>query len=131
MKITFRPHHFLCTLGFQGRGYDDKFVDNYQNIKDGLTDDTLIHIVGHTDSICAPCPHKRDLLCATQTKIEALDTRHAEALNLISGETLSWGDAKNRMKKLDIEKFHEICTGCGWKALGVCEKALNNLKNQD
>jgi len=30
--LTFRPHHFMCTLGFQGMGYSPAFVTNYKDI---------------------------------------------------------------------------------------------------
>ena len=34
--LKFRPHHFLCTLGFQGKGYSPGFVANFQAIADRL-----------------------------------------------------------------------------------------------
>jgi hypothetical protein len=128
MTLKFRPHHFLCTLGFQGRGYNDAFVANYVAIKDSLTDDTLIEVAPHTDSICTPCPHARDLLCATQEKITGLDNRHHAAMGFTPGLQLTWGEAKEKMKKLTVQEFHTACEGCSWKALGVCEKALIELK---
>ena len=32
--LEFRPHHFLCTLGFEGKGYSDEFVRNYYRYAD-------------------------------------------------------------------------------------------------
>ena len=128
--IYFRPHHFLCSLGYQGKGYSSDFVENYDQIalllraKGG--DSAQIQVVKHTDDICSACPHQRGLLCATQEKISSLDDRHKKALNLEIGETLSWGDAKKRIReKISNEVFHEICEGCQWKNLGICEEALN------
>lgn len=127
MVIRYRPHHFLCTVGFQGKGYSPDFVKNFSAIKEGLADDTLITLVDETDDICAPCPHKRDKLCTKQEMISSLDQRHSEALGFTSGQTLSWGEAKNRLKKLSLDDFHRICAGCNWKELGVCEAALKAL----
>ena len=94
--VTFRPHHFLCSLGFQGKGYSDAFTANMSGIViDRLRapggDDTVIEVTGATDDICAPCPKRRDTLCTEQDKIAALDRRHARALGLFVGSTLTWG----------------------------------------
>ncbi|MDP3533215.1 MAG: DUF1284 domain-containing protein [Alphaproteobacteria bacterium] len=130
--LKFRPHHFLCTIGYEGKGYSEPFTDNYDKIAEQLRvpdgDQTEIQVVFHTDDICAPCPHQRGLLCATQKKIASLDRRHCDALNLMENEILMWVDAKKRIKqKISIDTFHEICKGCQWKALGVCEEALRKL----
>lgn len=130
--IRYRPHHFLCTIGFQGRGYSPEFVSGFQKIVDVLRapdgDLAQIEIVGETDSICEPCPNRRGTLCTTQEKISRLDHQHANALGWKSGETVSWREAKDRIKsKLTLEKFNHICDGCEWKSLGVCEEALSKL----
>jgi len=75
--IKFRPHHFLCTLGFQGHGYSLGFVKNYKKIVQRLISDenTLIEVVGNIDSICFACPNKvNGNLCTTQGKITKLDS---------------------------------------------------------
>lgn len=88
-------------------------------------DQTPIDIVEHTDSVCAPCPHKRDLRCTSQDKITALDHAHAEALDLHPNQTLTWGQAKERLSShLTIEKFDSICANCEWKPYGICESVI-------
>lgn len=133
VKLKFRPHHFMCTLGFEGKGYSDEFVANYSKIAEQLRgplgDQTEIEVVNQTDSICAPCPHRREALCETQEKITKLDNAHAEILNLIPGEVLTWQEAKQRIKNsMTLERFHAACEPCAWKKLGVCETALNHVK---
>lgn len=61
MKITFRPHHFLCTLGFQGKGYSPSFVENYTRHVEALHDneDVEIEVVEKGDTICSACPHQK------------------------------------------------------------------------
>lgn len=127
MEINFRPHHFLCTLCFQGKGYSPTFVANYEKIAAQLKQDphTPIHVVDHTDSICQPCPHQRGTQCATQAKISGLDQAHSAALEVQPGDTLSWEEAQQRIAvKLTLEKFHTICATCNWKSLGICEQVL-------
>lgn len=133
--LKFRPHHFLCTIGYEGKGYSEPFTDNYDQIAHQLRgpngDKTEIQVVFQTDDVCAPCPHKRGLLCTSQKKIASLDARHVEALGIHNDEILTWGDAKKRIKqKISIDVFHEICKGCQWKSLGVCETALQRLHDE-
>ena len=132
--LKFRPHHFLCTVGFAGQGYSDEFVKGYQEIARGLReapdgDDVMIEVVSHTDSICTPCPNKQGLKCTTEEKVQKLDTHHASALGLRAGDRLTWGEAKQRVReRVSNEVFDKICDPCGWKPKGICEKALNQLK---
>ena len=132
--LEFRPHHFLCTLGFVGKGYSPEFVKNFQKTADLLRktsdgDQVLIRVTSTTDDICVPCPHRREKLCASEPKIMRLDHAHAEVLNLKEGDVLTWGEAKNRLAKyMSLEKFEKACAPCAWKALGVCKSALVALQ---
>lgn len=128
--ITFRPHHFFCTLAFQGKGYSPEFVNNFQKLKDDLVDETPIRVVFKADDICSPCPHRRSSLCEKQSKIDRLDYAHAEALSLKNEQIIAWGEAKERLSHLSIEQHHRICDGCSWRDLGLCEAALKTLKSQ-
>lgn len=131
-RYKFRPHHFLCTVGFQGKGYSKAFVENYQKIAQVLQspegDQVQIEVVDRTDSICDPCPSKIGAKCESQEKIEKLDNEHAQALRIQEGDVLTWGEAKKRIKEnITVNRFHQICEGCQWKALGVCESSLKKL----
>jgi hypothetical protein len=135
MTITFRPHHFMCALSFQGKGYSAAFVENFTEIMAQLQaergDEIEIGITPHTDSICAPCPSKRGQFCAEQKKITTLDHAHAEILQLNDVNGLTWGEAKQRIATfMSLEKFHQACTGCEWKNLGICEKVLTDFLRQ-
>ena len=135
-RIAFRPHHFLCALGYQGKGYSEAFTDNMTEIvcarlrgPDG--DSTTLEVTRVSDAICAPCPKRRGTGCAENQKIATLDTAHAEALNLRPGDTLTWGDAKKRMAHLPDDIHDRICTGCQWKDFGLCRDALLDLKTRN
>ena len=131
--IRFRPHHFLCALGFQGRGYSDTFTANMADIVQGRLraadgNDTPITVVGADDDICAPCPKRRGHLCASQEKISALDARHAAALGLHPGDHLTWGQAQTRIRaNVPPGALDTLCKGCEWLSLGLCETALRKL----
>lgn len=130
--IRFRPHHFMCSLGYEGKGYSYDFVQNYNQIIEKLRspngDQTLIQVTEFTDDVCSPCPRREKKLCQRQKFIESLDKKHKEALGLAFDQVLSWKDAKTRIKKnISVERFHELCKGCEWKDLGLCEKALKKI----
>lgn len=131
--LQFRPHHFLCSLGFQGAGYSDSFTENMTDIVVGRLradggDATEIEVIGATDDICAPCPKRRGALCSDQAKIAKLDLQHSKRLGLRPGDRLTWGQAKARIKSLVKQgDLSEICAGCQWLALGYCEQKLAEL----
>jgi hypothetical protein len=133
--LKFRPHHFLCTVGYLGKGYSPEFVKNYDSIAAKLKqsgpsgDQEQIMVVAKTDSICAPCPSKRGDLCETQSKIDLLDDAHARILAIQENDILSWGEAKARIaENFNDANFESACAPCSWKSLGICKKALNELK---
>lgn len=131
--LSFRPHHFLCALGFKGLGYSDEFAKNmrhivFETLRAENGDDTVIAVTAHSDAICAPCPQKRGAHCESEAKIATLDRAHASALKLSAGNTLSWGEAKARIKSNVFPgDLATICAGCQWLSLGACEQALSAL----
>lgn len=131
-RVTFRPHHFLCALGFQGKGYSDRFTANMAGIVAQLSgpdgDAVEIEVTFQADHICAPCPHRQGKGCEKSAAITALDLRHATALGLRNGDRLTWGDAQARIvDRVPEGALERLCTGCQWRALGLCDRALSEL----
>ncbi|TMV55797.1 DUF1284 domain-containing protein [Thioclava sp. BHET1] len=131
--IRFRPHHFLCAIGFQGKGYSDDFLANMHAI---VTDrlrapgggDVVIEVAHLADDICAPCPSRRGAFCTRQDKIDRLDRAHAAALRLSPGERLSWAEAQARIRAhVAPGDLAQVCAGCQWLEYGMCETALARL----
>lgn len=132
MQIAFRPHHFLCALCFQGKGYSPQFIANFTAImaylNTPLGENTPITVTAKTDSICSPCPHNQQGLCETDASIAILDNAHKEALNLQIGDKITWKEAKKLIaKQITLPTFHRICDTCSWKKLGICENTLKDL----
>ncbi|MGB0499398.1 MAG: DUF1284 domain-containing protein [Rubricella sp.] len=131
--VRYRPHHFLCSLGYEGKGYSEAFTANMTAIVIGRLraeggEETVIEVTGHTDDICAPCPKRRGRLCTSQDRIKVLDRAHAHALRLKPGERLTWGQALERIREhVQPGDLSTICAGCQWLELGVCETALERL----
>ncbi len=132
--VYFKPHHFLCTLGFEGKGYSPEFVENFSNLVAQTRDgdhSTSIQVTFGSDSICTPCPNNLGNSCQTQEKISTLDEAHAKLLGLKEGDLVTWGEMKKLLaQKIDLTDFHRVCAPCSWKSMGVCEKALIRLKDQ-
>ena len=42
--INLRPHHLLCILFFEGKGYNKEFTLNMQNIINNLSHNTKIKL---------------------------------------------------------------------------------------
>lgn len=135
--LRFRPHHFLCSLGFQGKGYSDAFTDNMRRIVMGRLRapdgrDTKIKLTGYTDDICTPCPKRQGRLCSSQSAIAILDRSHAAILQLKPHETLTWGTALDRIKtNVPPGALSTVCAGCQWLDYGLCEDALKRLHSTD
>ena len=112
-------------------GYSPYFVENYSQVVDTLykNEDCSLQVVAADDSICKACPHQSIKGCAVEEKIQGLDARHSQILNLKPGDILSWKEAQQRLKdNMTLEAFHHACAGCEWKELGVCEAALSKLR---
>ena len=132
-RVRFRPHHFLCALGFEGKGYSDRFTANMAEIIEGRLrgpegNAVEIEVVDAADDICAPCPKRIGTLCAAQSKINRLDQAHAEALSITPGDILTWGEARGRIKAHVMpETLDTICAECSWLKHGMCKAALARL----
>lgn len=133
MTLRLRPHHLLCALGYRGAGYSDAFTANMTAlVTHGLHapggETTRIDLVAGLDAICAPCPSNLGEGCEKQTQIDALDTRHALALGVAPGDSLTWGQARATIRaRVAPGDLAQLCAGCQWLGLGYCEDALRDL----
>ncbi|SFI37350.1 DUF1284 domain-containing protein [Jannaschia pohangensis] len=130
MTLRLRPHHVLCSIGFEGSGYDGPFIANMRHIVTQVLRgpggrDQRIWISDTADAICAPCPKRVGLGCESQDKIDRFDRDHAEALDLTPGQALSWGECHDRaVARVVPADLDRICAGCEWLPLGICKTRL-------
>ncbi|KEP69275.1 hypothetical protein DL1_05145 [Thioclava dalianensis] len=132
-RLRYRTHHFLCSLGFEGKGYSDAFTANMHALVVGRLRapegaSLEIEVVGAADDICAPCPKRHGAGCSSQSKIDRLDAAHAQALQIAPGDVLRWGDALARMRELPDDIHERICEDCSWREAGMCAASLARLK---
>ncbi len=95
-------------------------------------ENTRITVTMIADSICTPCPERRGMGCVKINTIKALDERHAKALNLRDGQSITWGEALKRIKaNVPAGSLSTLCKNCQWLSLGACEGALERLHASD
>lgn len=131
--VRYRPHHFLCSLGYQGKGYSPEFTANMTAVVMGRLraaggEDTLIEVTGEADSLCGPCPSRRGTGCVSGERIAELDAAHAAALGLAPGDRLTWGEGLARIRaRVRPDDLEKLCGSCQWRPYGMCRAALERL----
>ena len=121
--IILRAHHLLCMQGFQGYGYDKKFVDNVYFILSQIDDNSELELelVADCDDICMKCPNMKENLCKREPgadeKIKRMDRLVLLKLRVDEGTRVKVDDILEKVNKKfkshsDIEL---ICSDCEWK----------------
>ena len=68
-----RPHHALCALFFEGKGYSQAFIDNMTNL---LADSSqMLQITTGCDALCQACPNNVNGQCKDEAKVSLFDQR--------------------------------------------------------
>ncbi len=124
--IKLRPHHVMCNYCFMGSGYSSDFVDNFTQINhDIINNGAQFQIANKLDSICSACPNQNGVKCESQDKVEQLDIKHSQALDLKNDAILDWQMSVNKIRdNITPEVFAEICHECEWYSLGICYNKL-------
>ena len=124
--IQIRPHHVLCNYCFVGSGYSSKFVENFAQINEDIVNKgAKFQIIEKLDSICQACPNQNGKICTSQEKVERLDVKHMQALELKNGDILDWSMSTQKIKSsITPEIFANICHECEWFSLGICYNRL-------
>ena len=121
----------MCVHGFQGKGYSPAFVANFWRVVETLAERAAaIEVVeGVQDHVCRPCPNNKGALCADEPKIRELDDAYVATLEIKVGAKMSWAAARRLVaQKVTDEDFDRNCAPCGWRKLGVCKEALQQLR---
>lgn len=117
-----RPHHALCALFFEGKGYDQTFIENMASF---LSDpNRLVQISSNCDVLCQACPHFAAGICEDEDKASRFDQSVLEL-------TLPLADTTrpiplHRLCQVAHEAILKqgllsaVCGECEWSAL--CQK---------
>lgn len=131
MKL--RPHHLICTLGYEGKGYSDSFVRHMNKITECLrTEDELsIEVVNSTDDICARCPHMLDIdYCEKNEAVKSHDEKVSQALCL-EERKYTYQELLSIIRiKVTPEILSQLCGDCMWLPLTSCRQLITDFLNQ-
>lgn len=124
MTVRLRAHHLLCVLTYVGKGYNARFVANYDAIAARLSRGEPVEVVDGPDDICAPLRHAPDTHC-TNASVAVRDAAARQSLRRVlcypPYSASRWVLDAERLATLRAAfRHHEIrtaCIGCEWHDL--------------
>lgn len=130
---TLRPHHALCALFFEGKGYSLAFVENMTAFL--AEPKQMLRITMGSDILCQECPHNLDGICDDEEKVERFDQRTvalcADAFKTDQPQSLSNLCLSVYENILQQGRLAEVCGECEWAPLcqdkwqrGTCNQFL-------
>ena len=127
MDIKLRPHHLLCTQGYQGNGYSKEFVENMNQITARLRshEPVKIRLVFSTDDLCRCCPNMlAEGLCRTDDKVTKFDRKIVAYFDLKEQDYIYQDIVTEIQSKITPEILADICEGCGWYPVSACREKI-------
>lgn len=119
-EFKLRPHHGMCVLHFQGKGYSDEFCCHMvQTIKYLNEENPLIRLTCGSDEICKACPNRREGGCVAEEKVSKIDKGCLEKTGLEESSLMKYSEyAKLIQSKIILKDVgKKICGDCQWKKL--------------
>ncbi|MGC8729073.1 MAG: DUF1284 domain-containing protein [Elusimicrobiales bacterium] len=119
-KIKLRAHHLLCVKGFEGKGYDEDFINNMKNIVGILGDNAYVEVLNGCDDICVKCPNMKDGKCVSENGgeefVKIMDDIVLNKMGIKPQEVLNWREAENKvLSRFKLKKDLEgVCSDCSW-----------------
>lgn len=116
---TLRPHHALCVLFFEGKGYSQAFIENMAAF---VADPSqLLRVAGGCDALCRACPNNVNDQCVDEAKVSLFDQRTvnlcSEAFQVDQPQSLSELCQIVFESILQQDLLAEVCGECEWAAL--------------
>lgn len=126
--MRMRPHHLLCTQGYEGKGYDRAFVEHMSMYVRRMRSDPSfrIRMTLSPDDLCAACPHLVDPEhCASDEKVRAFDRKVMEYFDLEEGKVYCYQDLVKLIdRQMTQEKLDSICSTCAWYPVSRCRNRI-------
>lgn len=125
--MRLRPHHLLCTQGYSGKGYNDEFIKNMDDITNIIrkNKNTIINLIFSTDDICKCCPNMiSEDLCITNEKVKSIDNKIIKYFSLEEKEYI-YNEIVDFIKNnITEEIMDDICCECEWYPISSCKKKI-------
>ena len=119
IPATLRPHHALCALFFEGRGYSEAFIENMTAFV--ADPGQLLQITSGCDALCQACPNNLNDQCVDEAKVSLFDQRTlnhcGEAFQVDQPKSLSELCQNVCEAILQQGLLAEVCGECEWARL--------------
>jgi len=117
--VSMRPHHALCALFFEGKGYSPAFIENMTAF---LTEpNQMVQISLGCDSLCQECLHNQDGICDDEAKVAQFDQRilrlSSETFQVDQPQALSMLCQSVYETILRQGLLADVCGECEWSVL--------------
>lgn len=121
-NIKLRPHHGLCITFFEGKGYNDNFVENMKSVIATLNRNPNVTIVSNEDVVCVVCPNNANGICDCNEKVDTYDKMVLTLCNINENTILPWETYKTLVhnKIIKTGKLGTVCGDCQWA--NICLK---------
>lgn len=130
--MRLRPHHLLCTQSYSGKGYDEAFVENMNQLVEKLRAEksTPVQIVFSTDDLCTKCPNMLGAdLCRDNEKVKAYDEAVIRHFH-IEEKTYVYQDITRKIRDgMTPEILEDICGNCCWYPISACRRVLTGRQD--
>lgn len=119
--IKLRPHHILCIQNYKGKGYDNEFIKNMDNVIEWIKNENKIKITFGIDNICCKCPNKKkNNKCITNEKVVEIDKKVIKYFK-IEERVYNYLELNNYViENLTKEIQKDICGNCEWYIKKIC-----------
>ena len=114
-----RPHHALCLLFFEGKGYSQGFSDNMAAFI--AKPNQMVQIMIGCDVLCQACPHNQDGFCDDEAKVKLFDQRtmNLTGIKIKANHVLQVSQLTQTVYDMILRQglLAEVCGECEWAAL--------------
>ena len=130
--VRLRAHHLLCMLTYIGRGYTQKYIENFDAVAARISSGAHILIVKGEDDICAAMTDAAKATHCHHTDVGLRDTFANQQLETFFGVSLFPGRVVS-LEEGDIDRLREAftkgdvrkaCDTCGWNK--ICSTIAEN-----
>lgn len=132
--LRLHPHHCICILNYEGKGYSEEFNENMGRIVKSLASDTVIKLSCTPDCVCSACKNRvegsgKDRIgCSFAEKVSRYDSALLKVIGFSEGDEVEWGELRKRVMTTVMNKkssLANICGDCEW--FGICSKKCGRL----
>ncbi len=116
MRYKLRGHHLICLQFYKGKGYNEIFVRNLDEIMK-VWEITPVEVIEGADDVCQKCPYLKENQCIYygNEAIEKDDKLALELLGIKPGEKVEKKLIEKKIPKIIEIWKKEICQDCEWR----------------